>query len=241
MRAIHAWLALVVLLTACNSANQSPSLPPVALPDITRAAEPVQKQIRDRYQSLQAAIDRKAPPSELAPAFGEMGKLFMAAEYYDAAEVCLRNAQQLDAANMRWPYFLGHVFRYRSDPANAARFFEEALAHAPQDVPSLVWLADMNLAENKPDAALEPLRKAQTLDPSSGAVLYGLGRVALAKQDYAQAVKSLEGALAISPQSTRLHYPLALAYRGLGNQEKAEEHLRLRGEVDLAANRSVAA
>ncbi len=233
MRAIHAWLALVVLLTACNSANQSPSLPPVALPDISRAAEPVQKQIRDRYQSLQAAIDRKAPPSELAPAFGEMGKLFMAAEYYDAAEVCLRNAQQLDAANMRWPYFLGHVFRYRSDPANAARFFEQASAHAPQDVPSLVWLADMNLAENKPDAALEPLRKAQTLDPSSGAVLYGLGRVALAKQDYAQAVKSLEGALAINPQSTRLHYPLALAYRGLGNQEKAEEHLRLRGEVDL--------
>ena len=29
MRAIHAWLALVVLLTACNSANQAPSLPPV--------------------------------------------------------------------------------------------------------------------------------------------------------------------------------------------------------------------
>ena len=223
----------MLLLTACNSAKQTPSLQPVALPDISRAAEPVQKQIRDRYQSLQAAIDRKAPPSELAPAFGEMGKLFMAAEYYDAAEVCLRNAQQLDAANMRWPYFLGHVFRYRSDPANAARFFEQALAHAPQDVPSLVWLADMNLAENKPDAAVEPLRKAQTLDPSSGAVLYGLGRVALAKQDYAQAVKSLEGALAISPQSTRLHYPLALAYRGLGNREKAEEHLRLRGEVDL--------
>ena len=86
MKAIHAWLALVVVLTACNSAKQTPSLQPVALPDVSRAAEPVQKQIRDRYQSLQAAIDRKAPPSELAPAFGEMGKLFMAAEYYDAAE-----------------------------------------------------------------------------------------------------------------------------------------------------------
>ncbi len=235
MKAIHGWLALVlvVALTACNSAKQTPSLQPVALPDVSRAAEPVQKQIRDRYQSLQAAIDRKPPPSELATAYGEMGTLFMAAEYYDAAEVCLRNAQQLDAANMRWPYFLGHVFRYRSDPAKAAGFFEQALTHAPQDVPSLVWLADMNLAQNKPDAALDPLRKAQTLDPSSGAVLYGLGRVALAKQDYGQAVKSLEGALAISPQSNRLHYPLALAYRGLGQKEKAEEHLRLRGEVDL--------
>ena len=226
-------LFCIVLLTACSPARQSPSIQPVALPDISRAAEPVQKQIRERYQSLQAAIGRKAPSSELATAFGEMGKLFMAAEYHDAADACLRNAQQLDSGNMQWPYLLGHVFRYKSDPAKAASFFEQALTHSPQDVPSLVWLADMNLAQNKPDAALEPLKKAQALNPSSGAVLYGLGRVALAKQDYAQAVKDLEGALAISPQSTRLHYPLALAYRGLGNKEKAEEHLRLRGEVDL--------
>jgi tetratricopeptide (TPR) repeat protein len=226
-------LAVVVLLTACSASKPAASLQPITLPDISRAAEPVQKQIRERYQLLQAAIDHKAPSSELATAFGEMGKLLMAAEYYDAAEVCLKNAQQLDGSNMRWPYYLGHVFRYRSDAARAAGYFEQTLTLAPQDVPSLVWLAEMNLSQNKPDAAIEPLSKAQTLDPSSGAVLYGLGRVALAKQDYAQAVKSLEGALAISPQSTRLHYPLALAYRGLGNREKAEEHLRLRGEVDL--------
>lgn len=223
----------VVLLAACSPARQAPSIQPVALPDISRAADTVQKQIRERYQSLQAAIERKAPSSELATAFGEMGKLFMAAEYHDAAEACLRNAQQLDSGNVQWPYLLGHVFRYKSDPAKAASFFEQALTHSPQDVPSLVWLADMNLAQNKPDAALEPLKKAQALNPSSGAVLYGLGRVALAKRDYAQAVKDLEGALAISPQSNRLHYPLALAYRGLGNKERAEEHLRLRGEVDL--------
>jgi tetratricopeptide (TPR) repeat protein len=236
VRVFHAWLALclVVLLTACRPAKQAPSLQTVTLPDISRAAEPVQKQIRDRYQSLQSAIDRKAPPAELGATYGEMGKLFMAAEYYDAAEACLKNAEQLDAGNIRWPYYLGHVFRYRSNPARAASYFEQVLTRAPQDVPSLVWLAEMNLTENKPDAALEPLKRAQAQDPSSAAVLYGLGRVALAKQDYAQAVKSLEGALAISPQSTRLHYPLALAYRGLGNRDKAEEHLRLRGEVDLA-------
>lgn len=235
MRAVPrcAALAIVVLLIACSPARQSPSIQSVALPDISRAAEPVQKQIRDRYQSLQSTIERKAATPELATAFGEMGKLFMAAEYYDAAEACLRNAQQLDAANVRWPYFLGHVFRYKSQPEKAAAFFEQALVHAPQDVPTLVWLAEMDLAQDKADAALEPLKKAQALDPSSGAVLYGLGRVALAKQDYAQAVKDLEGALASSPQSNRLHYPLALAYRGLGNREKAEEHLKLRGEVDL--------
>ena len=163
-----------------------------------------------------------------------MGKLFTAAEYYDAADVCLRNAQRLDPGDMRWPYFLGHVFRYRSDPAKAAPSFEQALARAPQDVPSLVWLAEMNLARDLPEAAEEPLKKAQSLNPSSGAVLYGLGRVALAKRDYAEAIEVPRGRSRRSARRRRrLHYPLALAYRGLGNREKAEEHLRLRGEVEL--------
>jgi tetratricopeptide (TPR) repeat protein len=227
------FFALIVLSAACNTSSEAPALQPVALPDISSAAEPVQKQIRDRYQSLQATIERKAPPRELASAFGEMGKMFIAAEYYDAADACLRNAQQLDPEDMRWPYFLGHVFRYRSDPARAVPFFEQTLAHAPENVAALVWLAEMNLAQNRPDAAEEPLKKAQSLDASSGAVLYGLGRVALAKQDYAQAVKYLEGALAIRPEASRLHYPLGLAYRGLGDRNKAEEHLRLRGDVEL--------
>ena len=226
-------LLAALLLSSCGPAGESPPIEPVALPDISSAAETVQKQIRDRYQSLQAALDRRAPARELAAAFGDMGKLLTAAEYYDAAEVSLRNAQRLEPADMRWPYFLGHVFRYRNDPAKAASSFEQALIRSPQDVPSLVWLAEMNLARNLPEAAERPLKKAQSLKPSSGAVLYGLGRVALAKGDHAGAVRHLEGALEIRPEANRLHYPLALAYRGLGNREKAEEHLRLRGEVDL--------
>ncbi len=225
-------LALVVVLSSCNRSDSTPALQPVALPDISSAAESVQKQIGDRYQSLQSAIDRDAPPTELAGAYGEMGKLFVAAEYYDAAEACLRNAQQLAPSDRRWPYFLGHVFRYRSEPDKAIPFFEQALAHSPDDVPSLVWLAEMNLAANRPDGAEAPLRKAESLDSSSGAVLYGRGRVALEKQDYGQAVKYLESALMSNPQATRVHYQLALAYRGLGNRSKAEEHLRLRGEVE---------
>src|SRR5262245_30531321 len=110
VRRCLAKLVLVVFFSACSPAKEAQSLRPVALPDISSAAESVQKQIRDRYQSLQAALDRKDQPRELATAFGETGKLFIAAEYYDAAEACLRNAQQLAPDDMRWPYFLGHVF-----------------------------------------------------------------------------------------------------------------------------------
>lgn len=214
----------------------APALQTVTLPDISNASEPVQKQVRERFASLTAATEKGGPPTELAAAYGEMGKLFVAAEYLDAAEACFVNARQLDSADMRWPYFLGHVYRLRNVPDKAAPLFEQALALQPNHVPSLVWLAEMHLAQNEPEKAEPLLLKAQSLEPDGGAVLYGLGRVALAKQDHAQAVKRLEGALAASPKATRIHYPLAMAYRGLGDRKKAEEHLRLRGEGEAPPN-----
>ena len=68
--------------------------------------------------------------------------------------------------------------------------------------------------------------KALALAPQAVAALAGLGRAALAKRDYARAVQNLERALAIDPESDSLHSPLAIAYRGLGQLDKAEPHLR---------------
>lgn len=233
-------VACVVALIAsgCDSRRTSPTPAPtlrvVSLPDMSSASEPVQQQIRERFSSLQAAIDRATtPPREKALAYSEMGKLFMAAEYFDAAEICFDNARTLEPGDMRWPYFLGHVFRFKNEPARAATVFEEARRLAPEHVPTLVWLAELYLASSRPAMAEPLLTRALSLDAGSGAVLFGLGRVALAKQNYPQAVKLLESALVIGPSATRVHYPLALAYRGLGNRDKAEAHLRLRGEVDL--------
>ncbi len=162
-----------------------------------------------------------------------MGKLFIAAEFFDQAQACLANAQLLRPDEMQWPYLLGHVFRFQNDIPRAAGAFGEALTLAPNHVPTLVWLAEMHLAQSQADQAEPLLIKAQSLDAESGAVRFVRGRLALARQDYAQAVTHLEAALARGPQATRIHYPLALAYRGLGDRRKAEEHLALRGEVDL--------
>jgi tetratricopeptide (TPR) repeat protein len=96
-----------------------------------------------------------------------------------------------------------------------------------------VWLAEMRLAQSRPADAKPLLLKAQSLAPREAAALYGLGRVALEERDFAGAVKALEAALALVPSASRVQYPLAMAYRGLGNTQQAEAHLRLRGEADL--------
>jgi tetratricopeptide (TPR) repeat protein len=162
-----------------------------------------------------------------------MGKLFIATELYDAADRCFANARLLAPDDMRWPYYQAHVARLDNDPDTAAALFERTLSLQPDHVPSLVWLAEMRLAQSRAADARPLLLKARRLEPREAAVMYGLGRVALDERDYATAVKELEAAIALVPSATRLQYPLAMAYRGLGDARQAEVHLQLRGEVDL--------
>ena len=232
-RAVAATVVCLVITVACARQEVRPEATVVALPDISRAAPDVQAQLRERHAAMTRAVGQPSPPAERAAAYGDMGKLFVATEFYEAAERCFASARQLAPGDMRWPYYLAQVARLANDPAKAAGLFEQALALQPDHVPSLVWLAEMRLAQSRPADANPLLLKAQALAPREAAALYGLGRVALEERDFAGAVKQLEAALALVPSASRVQYPLAMAYRGLGNAQQAEAHLRLRGETDL--------
>jgi tetratricopeptide (TPR) repeat protein len=226
----------VVLTVACgrHAEVHREELQPVALPDISRVDPSVQKQLREQHAKMTAALASGSETAAArAAAYGEMGKLFIATEFYEAAERALQNAAALAPADMRWPYYRGHVARLSNDPARAAGLFEQALALQPDHVPSLVWLAEMHLAQSQAARAKPLLLRARSLEPREAAVMYGLGRVALEERDFAAAVKELEAALEAVPSATRVQYPLAMAYRGLGNTAQAEAHLKLRGETTL--------
>jgi tetratricopeptide (TPR) repeat protein len=236
-------LAIVTVAVACRSHHTTDSPPagaraaaeqPIALPDISRVDAAVQTQLREQHVKMTTAVaSASGSPAERAAAYGEMGKLFIATEFYDAAERALQNARLLAPSDMRWPYYLGHVARLSNNPSRAVGLFEQTLGLQADHVPSLVWLAEMLLAQNQPARARPLLERARALAPREAAVLYGLGRVALEDRDFAGAVKELEAALAIVPSASRVRYPLAMAYRGLGDASKAEAQLRQRGEVDL--------
>ena len=206
----------------------------VTLPDLSHAAPSVQQQLKDGYAALQAKVNATStPPDEMAAAYGQMGMLLMAAEYRGEAESALLNAQTFNARDPRWPYYLGHLYKLKGDAANSIAAFNRALELKPDDVPTLVWVGEGDLDQGKPDAAQPHFEKALSLQPRSVAAQYGLGRVALAKQDFPRAVEYLEKALSLDPLATVIHYPLAMAYRGLGNQDKAQAHLALRGTLAL--------
>lgn len=198
----------------------------MSLPDLSPMTASVQTQLQERHDALMRQVaSRDTPAVDLGAAYGEVGKLLMAAKCFDAAEPYLSNARTLVPTDGRWPYFLGHLARTKGGLPDAARFFEEAVERRPEDVAALIWLGDVYLASGRSDDAEWPLRKALEKDGRSVATLYRLGRLAMARRDYAGAVKHLEEALAVAPGARGLHYPLGLAYRGLGDQARAQAHL----------------
>jgi tetratricopeptide (TPR) repeat protein len=203
---------------------------PVALPDISRLAKPVQAQVRERHSTLTAKLDdRSTPPAVLGDAYGQLGLILMAAEYYDTAESCYQNARALVPDDARWPYYLGHLHRIQGEAGKAVEFFARALELRPGDTPALIWLGEMYLDQNQPDRAQPLFLQALSQDSSSAAALAGAGRAALAKHDYKRAIDYLERALAVEPRARGLHYTLATAYQGSGQLDRAKTHLDRRG------------
>ncbi len=244
IRRLSSAACLLALAAACSSKPAPPAksaptytLRKVTLPDLSHAAPSVQQQLRDGYASLQKKVDGAAtPPAELGDAYGQMGMLLMAAEYRSEAESAFLNAQTFTPRDPRWPYYLGHLYKLKGDAAASFSAFNRAMELQPDDVPTLVQVAEGDLDQGKPDAAQPLFEKALALQPMSVAAEYGLGRAALAKQEYARAVEHLEKALTLDPLATVIHYPLAMAYRGLGDQTKAQNHLALRGTLALKVN-----
>ena len=203
---------------------------PIALPDLSGVAVSVQRQVRERHARLAAKLaEAGAPPVELADAFGDLGLVLMAAEYHEAAADCFGSAMDLAPDDVRWPYYLGHLRAVEGDRAAAAGFFARAHELRPTDLAALVRLGDTLLDQNRPDAAEEAFMLALTLDAGLAPALAGMGRAALAKGEAARAADYLTRALSADERATSLHYPLAMAYRQLGDLGAAEAHLRRRG------------
>lgn len=239
MRATIGVTAVVLLAGGCVPANDQRTgdrrtLRAVALPDLSRLEESVQVQLRERHGTL--SLKRNDPATsdaDLGTEYGQMGALLMAAELNDPAESALLNAEALAPDEIRWPYYLGHLYRAKGDIPNAIAAFERVLRSAPNDGPTMIWLAEAALDQGRPDAAERLLTKALSLQPRSAAAHYGLGRAALARKDYVRAAQSLEQALALDNKASIIHYSLAMAYRGSGDHRRAESHLQQRGTLQL--------
>ena len=219
-------------------AGGDPALRLVELPDISRMHPAVQDQFREAYaavrrlepgpaRSQDESEARAEPASAVArsAAYGHLGKLFLAGEYLDAAERCLRNAWLLARDDFQWPYYLGRLFLKKGDLGSAGAYLEQTRRLRPADLPALAWLGHVYIELGRPELALPVLTEARATHPDIEAVAYEMGRAALALEDYAGAAEHLEAVLRMNPAAAIARYPLAMAYRGLGDLQQAQAQL----------------
>ena len=215
--------------TASNqTASTSPAVPP--LPDLSQFDASTQQRIRSEYEALGKVVAGSSP-EQSADAFGQMGRLLLAAESHAASQLFFEAARTRQRGDMRWPYYLGHIELALHRPENAAALFEEAHRLDPSYAPSLIRLGETYLTLGRAADAERQFAAATDLQPASVAAWFQRGRARLAMDDGPQAVRDLERALALDPKSDAIAYQLGLAYRAVGDRARSDRYMRRRGDA----------
>nr|WP_240901153.1 tetratricopeptide repeat protein [Thioalkalivibrio sp. XN8] len=217
----------VLLLGAGGPVRASDATIPTA--DLGGFPAPVQAAITAARSSLEEALAEPGQPDRQALAWGQYGDVLFVHELLAQAREAYARARALQPDNQSWAYLQALVEVGANDPAAATAFLDEVLELAPDDVPALLRRGRMRLEAGQPDLAARDFERARGLAPQAPAALAGLGQVALAGERYAAAAEYLEQALALDPAASQLHHSLGMAYRGLGEIERARYHLERRG------------
>ena len=211
-----------------------PGLSPVHYPDTRNMEADVREHLTLSQNTLAAAAKNPATPADkLADAYGMMGQIYQAYALNSPAKECYLNASQLAAKDFRWVYLLGKLHEREGDVQAAISYYNTARALRPDYLPVFVSLGNIYLQLNRLDEAEALFRHALGLNETSAATLYGLGQAALSKRSYTDAARYLERASRLAPEANRIHYALAMAYRGLNDLEKAQSHLAQSGSVGV--------
>jgi tetratricopeptide (TPR) repeat protein len=209
-------------------------LTPLIQPDLSGVDTVVADQLQQARREMEAAIaDPSASVERLAAAYGTLGQLYHAYELLDAAETCYDNARFLVPQDFRWVHLAADVARRNGELEEAAARYEAAWSLQPYDFAALVRLGEMYSELGRAEDAKMAFNSALALSPGSPSAMAGLGQLALDNREFGDAIMYFQAALKAAPEANRLHYSLAMAYRGLGDMDAARRHLEQRGTVGV--------
>lgn len=236
-------LTMMSLVLAQKSADdKNVLLPPseglvrVRHPDLQNLEAEVREQIVS-FQRVLSETAKKSPKNsaELSEVYAVMGRIYHAYSFFEAAAENYSNASRLAPKDFRWRYLLGKAAEAQNKTGEAIEFYKQAEKLRPDYLPIYVSMGNAYLELNLPDAAKGAFENALKKEPNNPAALYGLGQVMYGQQNYADAVRLFEKVLSLVPEANRVNYALALAYRGLKDNEKAKLYLAKQGAVGVRA------
>jgi tetratricopeptide (TPR) repeat protein len=221
-------ILLLLLMMGGAAALSGMTTQPVPRVDLSGMEPAVRQQIEAAYQSAERATTLPAP--QAAATFGEAGKTLIRYALPQAALPCFENAAALAPSDFGWEYLAGVAARLRGDLERASGHFQRAMA-LPSPLPAgLVRLGEVAILRNDLEAANRAYTAALAVPDTAAAAHFGLGRVALLRGDARLAAGHFEATLAAQPEASIVHAQLAIAYRRLGQLDKAAAQAAAHGE-----------
>jgi tetratricopeptide (TPR) repeat protein len=227
-------ILLLTISSVIYSQTARKDLVVVRSPDLANLEESVRAQVTKLQNSLTVAA-RNSATSEtaLSEAYGKLGQIYHAYSFIEPAHDCYLNASLLAPKDFRWTYLVANLDQQQGRFEDAIRRYRIAETLRPDYVAVPVNLGNIFVELNRLDEAKASFGAALELDKNNPAAHYGLGQVALSNRSYAEAIRHFEATLAQVPSANRVHYSMAMAYRGLGDLEKAKAQLAQQGTVGV--------
>lgn len=203
-------------------------------PDLSQVPAVDAQRLRD-YRTLTAgALQHAAEPMQAQLAannFGDLCARYLHYELHDAAGICLDQLRELAPADFQWAYFRLLLQIATGDLEGAVAAAEEALAIRPDDPATLIRLAELRVAAGDVDAAEAAYEAAMEAYPESATARVGLGYIALERDDPAKALRIFQEVAATQPEGSEANHHVGLAYRALGDADRAAEAWRLNQDI----------
>ena len=195
------------------------------LPEVPRL--PLEQYAPDLRVRVEEALARVERTPRAAQAIGGLGMLLHAYDQLEPAMACYRRARALEPSALEWPYLEGVVQEALGDHGAATGALRGALEAQPSFLPARLKLAEVLLATGDVTGG-EVLYLGVLADhPRAPQASYGLGRVETARGRAAAAAERNLEATRLFAAIGAAEYALALAYRDLGREEDARQHLAL--------------
>jgi len=203
-------------------------------PDLSVLEPAVAEQLKQAYDKLQLALSGGVKNrADLAAVYAELGRIYHAYEIMGSAEACYRNAWNLNQQDLPSLYLLGYLYQTQGRFKPAVGVFHLLLSRESRHLAPWLRLGDSYRSLNELEKADDAYAGAAKLNPEDPALLLRLGELALANKHYREAIDLLTAALEKQPAATRLHYSLAMAWRALGDPDRARHHLAQRGNIGI--------
>jgi tetratricopeptide (TPR) repeat protein len=205
-------LAAVIAFAACDFRSQS-----VALPEIN--SEGFSRPVRIALET--AHRNARANPSDAALC-GHLGMVLHAHEQFAPAAQVYSRAQALDSGNPVWPYYLSEALAQIGDSPAALAALRRSLEIDGGYAPGRLRMAGLLLSSGNPAEAERSYRGINSSDAH-----YGLGRSLAALGRVEEAIDALNRVCDLHPSFGAAHLALGMQLRKSGQEERAQQHLRL--------------